>query len=359
MPANEGRGLLDWSWAEERLRGRYIWWLATTRPDGRPHLMPVWAVWVGDGVGFSTGADSRKAKNLAHNPFVTIVPERGVESVIVEGEAGPLPIELESDLRGRLQRCLWHGPDGDGRTRLPSEAHRCIRLHRRGRWLPVIRDALDFLRGKLVAPTPANGDPLLDQLERYAEHLDHYTELRLHTNHTKTVQMIGGNVVTNSASSRGGVSARTYDDGAFGFASFPSMSDDAIPGALKAAGSNAALLQRRVPMGKGDLPTGAVGKGSSTTARRSRRSPTASNSTRCAPSTTTCARRIPISPTSTSTSGSSRWRRASPPPPERSTYSYIPRTILMVRIATRPTTARSRCTTRSAASAIRRSTSPT
>ncbi|MBA2607908.1 MAG: TldD/PmbA family protein [Actinobacteria bacterium] len=103
---------------------------------------------------------------------------------------------------------------------------------------------------------------MLDQLERYAEHLDHYTELRLHTNHTKTVQMIGGNVVTNSASSRGGVSARTYDDGAFGFASFPSMSDDAIPGALKAAGGNAALLQRRRAMGKGDLPTGAVGKGS-------------------------------------------------------------------------------------------------
>ncbi len=103
---------------------------------------------------------------------------------------------------------------------------------------------------------------MLDQLERFAQHLDHYTELRLHTNHTKTVQMIGGNVVTNSATSRGGASARTYDDGAFGFASFPSMSDDAIPGALKAAAGNAALLQRRVPMGKGDLPTGVVGKGS-------------------------------------------------------------------------------------------------
>ncbi len=96
VPENEGRGLLDWSWAEERLRGRYIWWLATTRPDGRPHLMPVWAVWVNEGVAFSTGAGTRKARNLAHNPFVTIVPERGVESVIVEGEAGPLPIELES-----------------------------------------------------------------------------------------------------------------------------------------------------------------------------------------------------------------------------------------------------------------------
>ncbi|MEY2473656.1 MAG: TldD protein [Actinomycetota bacterium] len=102
---------------------------------------------------------------------------------------------------------------------------------------------------------------MLDQLERYASHLDHYTELRLHTNHTKTIALVGGNVVSNGASSRGGVSARTYDDRAFGFASFPSMSDDAIPGALKSAGGNTALLQRRAPMGKGDLPVGTVGKG--------------------------------------------------------------------------------------------------
>lgn len=102
---------------------------------------------------------------------------------------------------------------------------------------------------------------MLDQLERHAPYLQPYTELRVHTNHTKTVQMIGGSVVTNSAASRGGVSARTYDDGAFGFASFPSMSDDAIPGTLHAAADNAALLQRRTRMRKGDLPQGAVGTG--------------------------------------------------------------------------------------------------
>lgn len=102
---------------------------------------------------------------------------------------------------------------------------------------------------------------MLDQLERYAEHLPDYTELRLHTNHVKAVQMTAGNLVTNSSSSRGGVSSRSYDDGAFGFASFPSMSDDAIPGALKASAGNAALLQRRRPLGKGDLPTGRVGRG--------------------------------------------------------------------------------------------------
>ena len=88
-----GKGLLPWSWADERLVGRYIWWLSTTRPDGRPHLMPIWAVWLGDCVGFSTGAGSRKARNLAQNKYVTIVPERGTQSVIIEGEVAEMPEE--------------------------------------------------------------------------------------------------------------------------------------------------------------------------------------------------------------------------------------------------------------------------
>ena len=95
---------------------------------------------------------------------------------------------------------------------------------------------------------------MLDQLERHAPYLEPYTELRVHINHTKNVQMMGGNVVTNSASARGGISSRSYEDGAFGFASFPSVSDDVIPGALKAAAENAALLGRRTRLGKGDLP---------------------------------------------------------------------------------------------------------
>lgn len=90
-PADGGKGLLPWSWADERLQGRYIWWLSTTRPDGRPHLMPVWAVWLGDCVGFSTGAGTAKAKSIAANKYVSIVPERGTQSVIIEGEVAAVP----------------------------------------------------------------------------------------------------------------------------------------------------------------------------------------------------------------------------------------------------------------------------
>ena len=85
VAADAGKGLLPWSWADERLRGRYIWWLATTRANGAPHVMPIWAVWLGDGVAFSTGANSVKARNIARDARVSIVPERGTQSVIVEG----------------------------------------------------------------------------------------------------------------------------------------------------------------------------------------------------------------------------------------------------------------------------------
>jgi hypothetical protein len=89
-PADGGQGLLPWSWAEERLLGRHIWWLATTRANGAPHLMAIWAVWLGDGVAFSTDANSAKARNIARNPRVSLVPERGVQSVIIDGVAEPL-----------------------------------------------------------------------------------------------------------------------------------------------------------------------------------------------------------------------------------------------------------------------------
>jgi hypothetical protein len=41
----EGTGLLPWSWTVERLAGSRNYWLATVRPDGRPHVRvrPRWA----------------------------------------------------------------------------------------------------------------------------------------------------------------------------------------------------------------------------------------------------------------------------------------------------------------------------
>jgi hypothetical protein len=48
-------GLLPWKWATERLKGSRQYWIATTRPDGTPHLMVIWGAWIEDSFWFSTG----------------------------------------------------------------------------------------------------------------------------------------------------------------------------------------------------------------------------------------------------------------------------------------------------------------
>jgi PPOX class probable F420-dependent enzyme len=78
--------MLDWEWAVELLEAGRNYWVSTTSPDGRPHAMPVWGVWLEDGLRFSTSAASRKGRNLARDPRVVVHLESGDEVVILEGE---------------------------------------------------------------------------------------------------------------------------------------------------------------------------------------------------------------------------------------------------------------------------------
>lgn len=87
LPENEGTGLKPWSYAVERLSRARGYWVATTGANGRPHSMPVWAVWLRDRLMFSTGAESRKAKNIAHNPYVVIGAEPSDDAIVLEGTA--------------------------------------------------------------------------------------------------------------------------------------------------------------------------------------------------------------------------------------------------------------------------------
>ena len=80
-------GVLDWSWAEERLEQALNYWFATTRPDGRPHAMPAWAVWLDGTVYFEGSPLTRRARNIAENPAVVVHLESGDDVVILEGEA--------------------------------------------------------------------------------------------------------------------------------------------------------------------------------------------------------------------------------------------------------------------------------
>ena len=80
-------GVLPWSFALERLERARTYWIATTRPDGRPHAVPVWGVLVDGTVYFGGGSETVWARNLARDPRVVVHLESGDEVVILEGTA--------------------------------------------------------------------------------------------------------------------------------------------------------------------------------------------------------------------------------------------------------------------------------
>lgn len=84
---NEGKGLLPWSWARERLEKSHNYWLSTVSADGAPHCMAVWGLWIENKFYFSTGRQSKKVRNLARNPRCVVCTENAREPVIVEGTA--------------------------------------------------------------------------------------------------------------------------------------------------------------------------------------------------------------------------------------------------------------------------------
>ncbi|MEA2412836.1 MAG: hypothetical protein QOC77_3397 [Thermoleophilaceae bacterium] len=72
--------------------------VATTGPNGRPHLMPLWYVLQPDGdlIGW-TFAKSQKARNLQRDPRATLQVEDGVEYGELRGVMFECDVEVEGD----------------------------------------------------------------------------------------------------------------------------------------------------------------------------------------------------------------------------------------------------------------------
>jgi Pyridoxamine 5'-phosphate oxidase len=80
-------------WPETRrvLETAELFWISTVRPDGRPHVTPVVAVWSDGAVCFSTGDSEQKFANIRANPHVVLTTgcnrwDEGLD-VVVEGDA--------------------------------------------------------------------------------------------------------------------------------------------------------------------------------------------------------------------------------------------------------------------------------
>jgi general stress protein 26 len=82
---------LPWKDAERELKNAAVFWISTVRPEGRPHVVPLLAVWLDGALYFATSEGEQKAKNLATNSQVTITTgcnsfAEGLD-IVIEGEA--------------------------------------------------------------------------------------------------------------------------------------------------------------------------------------------------------------------------------------------------------------------------------
>lgn len=89
--SGENASATSWEQAERHLEAAEIFWLSTVRPEGRPHVTPLLAVWHDDVLHFCTGKDERKRRNLAANDqcILTTGCNRYAEGLdlVVEGRA--------------------------------------------------------------------------------------------------------------------------------------------------------------------------------------------------------------------------------------------------------------------------------
>jgi nitroimidazol reductase NimA-like FMN-containing flavoprotein (pyridoxamine 5'-phosphate oxidase superfamily) len=106
IPAEYGipkhkKDLLPWSFVSEQMAQARVYWVATVDAKGRPHATPVDGVWLDDRLYFGGSQETRRNRNLAHNPAVCVHLESGSEVVILHGEARELG-EADGELARRL-----------------------------------------------------------------------------------------------------------------------------------------------------------------------------------------------------------------------------------------------------------------
>jgi nitroimidazol reductase NimA-like FMN-containing flavoprotein (pyridoxamine 5'-phosphate oxidase superfamily) len=89
LPTGYGRPhrTLDWSHVRTLLAESDAYWIATSRRDGRPHVVPVDGIWLDDALYFGGHPDTVHQRTLRRNPEIAVHLADPHEVVIAEGRA--------------------------------------------------------------------------------------------------------------------------------------------------------------------------------------------------------------------------------------------------------------------------------
>ena len=94
MEAMRRRNPARWRAVEARLGRELEIWMATVRYDGRPHLTPLWFIWLDEKIYICTGSRTQKFVNMRNNQNVALSLKDPLNVIIIEGEAHVAPREM-------------------------------------------------------------------------------------------------------------------------------------------------------------------------------------------------------------------------------------------------------------------------
>jgi hypothetical protein len=83
----EPKKILKWADVRRDLEDAASYWVASTRPDGRPHVVPRDGLWLDDTWYYGGSPDTVHNRNLQHNRSLTMHIGDGMKAIIVEGDA--------------------------------------------------------------------------------------------------------------------------------------------------------------------------------------------------------------------------------------------------------------------------------
>ena len=79
--------VLEWDAVRRELEDATQYWVASIRPDGRPHVVPRDGIWLDDTWYYGGSPQTVHNHNLGHNPEVAMHIGDGLEAIIVEGRS--------------------------------------------------------------------------------------------------------------------------------------------------------------------------------------------------------------------------------------------------------------------------------
>ena len=103
-------GFIPWSKIDHWLQAFRSIWVSTTRPDGRPHAVPVWYTWDGRNLYFISARNLQKSRNLARQPWIVVHAGDGDDVIILEGIAEIVTDRAEAERVDREYRAKYVDP---------------------------------------------------------------------------------------------------------------------------------------------------------------------------------------------------------------------------------------------------------